>query len=247
MIDELLNMQGTITLVTGAAGGIGSAVTKRIGDRGGRCVLHDLSGLPLSEEILGGGNVALRGNLSDKNECARLFERLDAMSIAVDHLVNCAGIYARSTVSSLNLPLIEHTFSVNTFAPVLLAKLLAERLVARSAKGRVVNVASDAWMKGPPTGAHYAGSKAALVAMTRSLARALGPRGITVNSVSPGVTRTRQPQLDDSQFAIEGAKIPLGRVAEPTDVANAILFLVSPMGSYVNGHDLVINGGCFMR
>lgn len=250
MTSDLLNMQGTVTLVTGAAGGIGSAVAKIISRHGGQCVLHDSCSISSDEAAYchtGSTVLMLQGDLSNPSECERIFRRLDDLSITVDRLVNCTGIYIRRPVSSLDLAMMERTFAINTFAPFHLTKLLAERLLNGKIEGRVVNVASDAWLKGPSKGAHYAASKAALVAMTRSLARALGPRSITVNSVSPGVTRTHQPQLDDSQFLEGGKKIPLGRIAEPEDVANVILFLLSPMGSYVNGHDLMVNGGSLTR
>ncbi len=242
-MDALLDLRGRTVVVTGAGGGIGSAIVQILTSRGATCVACDREGsLPLQRPKF------ISCDLSSPHGCEVLFDRIEGLFPDIDSLVNCAGIYPRvDLMRGLSAEVLGSTFALNTFAPMQLSRRLVLYLADKKRPGCVVNVASDAWFKSPTLGPHYAGSKAALVAMSRSLAKATGPRGIRVNSVSPGMTRTGQPGLNDKQFAEEGRCHPLGRVAEPEDVAYAVLFLLSDMAAYINGHDLVVNGGSVPR
>lgn len=245
-MDKVLSMKNRVAIVTGASGGIGNAVASVLIRQGAFCLLSD-SAPPTFEqkESLSSGNAQfLQGDLGEEQTLNEIFESVkNLLNRPADLLINCAGLYERWDLLCLPNSVLEQTMRLNINAPFLLSQRAANEMILANIPGRIINISSDAWIKGPRRGAHYAASKAALVGMTRSMARVLGPYGINVNCVSPGVTRTRQPCLNESEFNARGKTIPLGRVAEPIDVAHAVLFLCSELSNYITGHELVINGG----
>jgi NAD(P)-dependent dehydrogenase (short-subunit alcohol dehydrogenase family) len=234
-------------LLTGASRGIGHATVKRFSSAGWRVITCSRHAFPESCPWMAGPQDHLQINLADADDTARAIrevrERLDGGRL--DALVNNAAISPKGPGSS-RLGLFETEFAdwltvfqINFFAPVLLARGLSAEL--ERAQGVIVNVTSIAGSRVHPfAGIAYATSKAALGALTREMAADFGPRGVRVNAISPGEIDTAI--LSPGTEAIV-AQIPMRRLGTAQEVAKAIYFLCTEQSSYVNGAELLINGG----
>ncbi|WP_328332164.1 MULTISPECIES: SDR family NAD(P)-dependent oxidoreductase [unclassified Streptomyces] len=247
-----LPLAGRTALVTGGGTGIGRAVATTLAGLGAHVAVNRLPvGSPArtveecDQEGSPEGCFVLEADVSDREQVRDLFSRLDRRWTHLDVLVNNAGVFPRSDALELDEETWDLVLGTNLKGAFFCAQEAAARMVTRR-HGRIVNVASTAAFTGSPRGVHYAASKAGLVAMSKSLARAWGGRGVTVNSVAPGVTETAQPGLDADGFASKGREIPLGRVAQPQDVADTVAFLVSDAASYITGQTIGVNGGAVM-
>ncbi len=242
-------MRKTLVL-TGASRGIGHATVKRFAASGWRVI--SCSRHPFPEECPWerGGDDHLQVDLADAADTVRaiaeLKTRLAADGARLHALVNNAGISPKGAggarLDSIGTPLEDwrHVFQVNFFAPIMLARGLFDEL--ERAQGAVVNVTSIAGSRVHPfAGSAYATSKAALAALTREMAADFGPRGIRVNSISPGEIDTAI--LSPGTGKIVEEQIPMHRLGAPEEVARAIYFLCSEQSSYVHGAELHINGG----
>jgi NAD(P)-dependent dehydrogenase (short-subunit alcohol dehydrogenase family) len=234
-------------LLTGASRGIGHATVKRFSSAGWRVITCSRHAFPESCPWTAGPQDHLQINLADADDTARAIrevrERLDGGRL--DALVNNAAISPKGPGGSrLGLFGTEFAdwltvFQVNFFAPALLARGLGAEL--ERAQGAIVNVTSIAGSRVHPfAGIAYATSKAALGALTREMAADFGPRGVRVNAISPGEIDT--PILSPGTEAIV-AQIPMRRLGTAQEVAKAIYFLCTEQSSYVNGAELLINGG----
>jgi NAD(P)-dependent dehydrogenase (short-subunit alcohol dehydrogenase family) len=234
-------------LLTGASRGIGHATVKRFSSAGWRVITCSRHPFPEDCPWMAGPDDHLQINLADAEDTARAIrevrERLEGGTL--DALVNNAAISpkgaggARLGVFDTEFADWLKVFQVNFFAPVLLARGLGAEL--ERAKGTIVNVTSIAGSRVHPfAGIAYATSKAALAALTREMASDFGPRGVRVNAISPGEIDTAI--LSPGTDAIV-AQIPMRRLGSPEEVAKAIYFLCSEQSSYVNGAELLINGG----
>ncbi len=241
-----MNEKKTLIL-TGASRGIGHATVKRFGAAGWRVIT--VSRQEFSEECPWehGENDHVVLDLSDFSALEKgigvLRDRLDGSPLHA--LVNNAGISPKGPngerYNTLNTPpeLWHTVFNVNLFAPVLLARGLFDAL--KAAQGSVVNVTSIAGSRVHPfAGAAYAGSKAALAAITREMAADFGPHGVRVNAIAPGEIDTAILSPGTEKLAEE---IPLRRLGTPEEVASVIYFLCSPQSAYVTGSEIHINGG----
>jgi NAD(P)-dependent dehydrogenase (short-subunit alcohol dehydrogenase family) len=234
-------------LLTGASRGIGHATVKRFSSAGWRVITCSRHAFPESCPWMAGPQDHLQINLADADDTARAIsevrERLDGGRL--DALVNNAAISPKGAGGS-RLGLFETEFAdwltvfqVNFFAPVLLARGLSAEL--ERAQGVIVNVTSIAGSRVHPfAGIAYATSKAALGALTREMAADFGPRGVRVNAISPGEIDTAI--LSPGTEAIV-TQIPMRRLGTAQEVAKAIYFLCTEQSSYVNGAELLINGG----
>lgn len=243
-------------LVTGAASGIGRATCLRLAhdaraqDRTAKIAAVDIGPSPqldaLVEELckLNAEAVPLYGDMGSADAPARVASEAAGRFGGLDGLVSNAGISRPGLLTQYQVDDWDRVFAVNTRATWLLAKAAYE--VLRASRGAIVTVAS---MSGSHPHAHlgaYGPSKAAVIMLVRVLAQELGRDGIRVNAVSPGMVRTGMTArvYADPQIAAErDALVPLGRVATPEDVAAVIAFLLGPEARYVNGHDLVVDGG----
>jgi NAD(P)-dependent dehydrogenase (short-subunit alcohol dehydrogenase family) len=234
-------------LLTGASRGIGHATVKRFSSAGWRVITCSRHAFPESCPWMAGPQDHLQINLADADDTARAIrevrERLDGGRL--DALVNNAAISPKGPGGSrLGLFGTEFAdwltvFQVNFFAPALLARGLGAEL--ERAQGAIVNVTSIAGSRVHPfAGIAYATSKAALGALTREMAADFGPRGVRVNAISPGEIDTAI--LSPGTEAIV-AEIPMRRLGTASEVAKAIYFLCTEQSSYVNGAELLINGG----
>jgi len=252
-------LAGRVALITGAASGIGRATAGRFLAEGARVAAADMNGDGLEAEFAGhDGAVTVAGDVSDPAGAARMAAAAVEAFGTIDILVNCAGI-ARYT-SFLELPLEEWQLvqDVNSTGTFLMAQAVARHMAAERPPGRrsraIVNIASvEAHVVLASSGhpqVHYNASKGAVHMITRALAVELAPHGIRVNSICPGLTETPLAAYalatPERRASIEKL-VPLGRVAQPGEIAAAALFLASEDASYITGEALVVDGGFMVQ
>lgn len=236
-------------LVTGAADGCGKAIARSFIDEGAYVILHDLK---FKEELLA-QNVKDLGekaryvtaDLSVEQEILDMWEQVGE----IDCLINNAGIWPTAYVTEMTTEAFKRTVDINLIAPFILCKMFVNQCLSAGKKGKIVNMVSQAAFHGSTSGhAHYAATKAGLVAFTVSLAREVAPNGINVNAVAPGMMRT--PMNKDALAEREASyleRIPLRRIADPSEVASAVVFLCSDGADYMTGTTLDVTGGMLMR
>ncbi|EST32740.1 SDR family oxidoreductase [Streptomyces roseochromogenus] len=244
-------LTGKTALVTGASRGIGRGVAERLGRDGPRIAVHYGSDKTAAKETVaaieaaGGSAFAIGVRLGMPGDADRLWEEFDRHADGLDILVHNAGIGTSRPFAEIGEEEFDRLFAVNVKAPFFLTRLGAERL---RDGGRVVNISSGlARAAAMPQLIAYAMTKAALDVFTRDLSKELGPRGITVNSVAPGIVDTdvNAAWLRASEEAWQeaAALAALGRVGTPADIADVVAFLVSEDGRWVTGHWLDATGG----
>jgi L-xylulose reductase len=217
---------GKRVLVTGAAKGIGLATAKLLAERGAEVIAFGRSVVDLADVE------ATRAAVRDV--------------LPIDMLVNCAGIVELESFLETSAETFDRTMAINTRAPLVVAQEVARDLIRRGSAGAIVNVSSLAAAVGTRDHTAYCASKAALDAITRVMALELGPHRIRVNSVNPVVTLTPMAEKAWSDPAKSGpmlARIPLGRFAEPAEVAAAIAFLLSDAAGMIHGTCVTVDGG----
>lgn len=241
------DLDGRVALVTGASRGIGAAVALRLAAAGARVVLaaRDTAALDALAARLPGEPVVLRSDLIEPDAPATLLE--DAMAAAgrLDVLVNNAALGSNGPSDALDVAGLDAVLAVNVRAPLLLAGHGAA-LMARTGGGSIVSVSSVLSDVGAPGISAYAASKGAIDAMTRALAAEWGSRGVRVNAVRPGVTRTDMAagMLGIPGFEeYYGTQTALGRVGEPAEVAEVVAFLAGDGAAYLTGQAITVDGG----
>ncbi|MBL7258563.1 SDR family NAD(P)-dependent oxidoreductase [Paractinoplanes lichenicola] len=238
------DLAGKTALVTGATAGIGRAVAMRLAEHGAEVVVHGrdaVRGAELVSAIADKGGRArfVAADLS----AAEDVERLARDAGPVDILVNNAGIYEFATTPGTSAESFDRHLAINTRAPFQLVAALAPGMVARG-RGAVVNVSSTAATIVAPVGAAYGASKAALETLTRYWATEFGGAGLRVNGVSSGPVRTpgTEPMLEAFPDAMDQTNAR-GRIGDPEEIADVVLFLVGESSSYVNGAVVSVHGG----
>lgn len=238
-------LEGRSVLVTGAGGGIGGAVVAALAAAGARVLAVDLTA---PETDLPGVRTAAC-DLADLSGHDELITRA-AAEAPLYGLVHCAGVLRRrSQLTDVTEADWDAQLDLNLKATFFLCRAAAEAMKAAGTEGRVVTFSSQAWWTGGFGGSVvYAASKGGVTSLTRGLARTYGPAGITVNTVSPGQARTPMllTDLDEAVLAQMTAQTPLGRLAEPEEVAAVVLFLLSRHASFVTGSTLNVSGGLLM-
>jgi NAD(P)-dependent dehydrogenase (short-subunit alcohol dehydrogenase family) len=238
------DLSGRTALVTGATAGIGRAVAMKLADHGAEVVVHGRDprrGAELVAEIgqRGGRARFVSADLTDAQQVVQLA----ADAGEVDILVNNAGVYDFTSTPDTSVESFDRHVAINTRAPFLLVGALAPAMAKRGS-GAIVNVTSTAATLAAPIGAAYGASKAAVELLTRSWATEFGASGVRVNGVSPGPVRTAgtEQMLGDNVEALGQANIR-GRVGEPEEIADVVLFLIDERSSYLNGSVVLANGG----
>jgi len=247
----MIDLSGKSALVTGGSRGIGAAVCLALAKAGADVALgyHTNQGAAnaVVEAVEGLGRRALArgGDMASLADCANLFEAaVDAFG-GVDIVVGNAGVWKRAAIEAMTERQWRETMAANLDSTYNLCHLAAAHMKARKT-GKIILIASTAGQRGEAFYAHYAASKGAVIAMTRSLAAELGPDQINVNCVAPGWVRTDMTErvFSDPAFVQHTEEaIPLQRIAEPEDVAGPVLFLASDLARHIQGAVINVNGG----
>jgi NAD(P)-dependent dehydrogenase (short-subunit alcohol dehydrogenase family) len=243
-----------VTLVTGAAGQLGSAVAVALANRGSRLILADIDGSALqrvSDELRSSNATVLTVEIDVTTDVGvrQLVDAAMARFERIDTCVNNCGVEGPVVrIEDLNLDAVLSLYQVNVFAAARLMKALIPHFKAAGA-GRIINIASGAGLAGSEFMAAYSSSKHALIGLTRSAARELAPYGVPVNAVCPGVIES--PMMDRIERSLEGltgrvssfeSAVPMGRYAQPAEVANLVTYLAIDAPLYLTGAALVIDG-----
>ncbi len=244
----MFKLDGKGALVTGASGGIGSAIARALHAQGARVALsgRNVEALNALAGELGEGACVLEGDLALPETPDALIKGAEAAMERVDILVNNAGLARDGLMLRMRDEDWQAVLEVNLSAAFRLSRA-ALRGMMRARWGRIVSITSVVGQTGNPGQANYAASKAGLVGMTKALAAEVASRGITVNCVAPGfITTAMTESLGDEQKENMLANIPGGRFGSPQDVAGAVAYLASDEAAYVTGQSLHVNGGMAM-
>jgi NAD(P)-dependent dehydrogenase (short-subunit alcohol dehydrogenase family) len=249
-----MDLSGKIVLVTGAQQGIGRAIALRCAAAGADVAVNWLDDEGAARNIAGDIRAAGRRTLAVRADVGRLSE-IEAMVAAVeeglgpvDVLVNNAGVFPRVPFLELGESDWDFVLDVNLKGTCFCAQAVAKRMVAAGRRGAIINLTSGAAYRGSPRGAHYCASKGGVVSLTRQMALELAPYRIRVNAIAPGLTDTAQPRYGSSEaeIAAMAQTIPLGRIAQPDDIARTAVFLASDEAGFTTGQILHVNGGGYL-
>ena len=241
-------MKNNVMLITGASRGIGAAVALEAARKGYHVVLNyyrsEEKALRLARHIaeLGGECTLARANVADANEVAALSEVLDAVG-GVDVLVNNAGVSSFSLLMDLTEAEWDRIFDINVKGTFRMTKLCLPYMV-HNKRGSIINISSMWGLCGASCEVHYSASKAAIIGLTKALAKEMGPSDIRVNCVAPGAVDTDMNKaLDGDTVQALCDETPLGRIGSPHEIAKTVLFLASDDASFITGQVISPNGG----
>ena len=245
----MFSLEGMTALVTGASGGLGSAIVKALSAQGARLAVSGSNAdkLECFRAGLGGDHVALPCNLSDGAAVDALVpQAVEALGGKLDILVNNAGVTRDNLLMRMKDEEFASVIAINLEAAFRLMRAAAKPMM-KARFGRIVSVTSVVGQTGNPGQANYVASKAGLVGMSKAAAQELASRNITVNCVAPGfMTSAMTDALNDAQRAAILSKIPSGAMGSGEDVAAAVVYLASREAGYVTGQTLHVNGGMAM-
>lgn len=244
-------LQGKIAVVTGASKGIGASIATHLAAEGAAVVVNYASSKEGAERVVaeiartGGKAVAVQADVSRKAEVERLFTEAEKAFGGIDILVNNAGRYEFAPIEAVTEEHFHKQFDLNVLGPILTSQEAVKHF--GSAGGSIINISSGASTLTPPNASVYSATKAAVDAVTKSLAKELGPRNIRVNAINPGMVETEGVHaagFTESDFRKEvEARTPLGRIGQPQDVAPAVVFLASTDAAWITGETLMVAGG----
>lgn len=244
----MFDLGGMTALVTGASGGIGSAIARALAAQGARVALSGTreEALAAVAGSIGGDSVILPTNLSDPASVDALVPRAVEQLGKLDILVNNAGVTRDNLAMRMKDEEWSDVIRINLEAAFRLARASLKPMM-RARFGRIISVTSVVGAMGNPGQANYAASKAGLVGMSKALAQEVASRGITVNCIAPGfISSPMTDALPDAQKAVLLGRIPVGALGTGEDVSSAVVYLASREAAYVTGQTLHVNGGMIM-
>jgi 3-oxoacyl-[acyl-carrier protein] reductase len=238
-----------VALVTGGSRGIGRAIAERLAADGHQVAINYTANKEAAEAAVdaittaGGTAIAVQGDVGDPEAVAEIFEVVTERLGPVEILVNNAGITRDGLILRMGIEAWDDVIETN-LRSVYLATKTALRSMLRAKWGRIISIISVSGIAGNPGQANYAASKAGIIGFTKSVAREVGSRGITVNAVAPGFIETDMTEALGEEITTAAAeRIALGRLGQPEEVAAAVGYLSSDEAAYVTGHTLVVDGG----
>jgi 3-oxoacyl-[acyl-carrier protein] reductase len=244
-------LEDKVAIVTGASKGIGTSIARQLASEGAAVVVNYASSKEDADRVVaeirrnGGKAVAVQANVGKQAEVERLFAETKKAFGRLDILVNNAGIYEFSPLEGVTEDHFRKQFDVNVLGPLLASREAVKHFGADG--GSIINISSSASTLTPANSSVYSATKAALDAITRTLAKELGPRNIRVNAINPGMVDTegvRAAGFDESDFRKEiEARTPLGRIGQTQDIAPAAVFLASGDAGWITGETLLVAGG----
>ena len=245
----MFDLSGMTALVTGASGGLGSAIAKAIASQGARLAVSgsNVDKLGAFRDSLGGDHVALPCDLGDGAAVDALVpQAVEALGGKLDILVNNAGVTRDNLLMRMKDEEFAEVIRINLEAAFRLMRAAAKPMM-KARFGRIISVASVVGVTGNPGQANYVASKAGLIGMTKSVAQELASRGITVNAIAPGfMTSAMTDALNDQQREAILSRIPLGAMGSGEDIGAAVVYLASKEAGYVTGQTIHVNGGMAM-
>ncbi len=247
-----LRLAGERVLITGASGALGGAFALRLAEEGADLALHYNANAAMAEDLAtkiradGREVVTIHADLSTVEGAEEVVDRAQQALGGLDALVNNAGITRDTLLVRMSDDQWDDVMQTNLRSAFVCSRRAVREMIRRR-KGRIVNIASVAGLIGNAGQTNYAAAKAGLVGFTRALAREIGSRGITVNAVAPGfVVSPLTDAIPDDLRDAALRSIPMGRFANPVEIAGAVAFLLSEDGAYVTGHVLTVDGGVSM-
>jgi 3-oxoacyl-[acyl-carrier protein] reductase len=248
-----LNLRNKVVLVTGGSRGIGAVICKTFAAEGAKVGINYRQSRKQAEALaneIGSHQAApIAGDIGHEADIAPMFDQLERTFGPVDVLTNNAAHCSSGPLENYTREEWEHTFAVNVTGAFQASQQFIQRLRARRATGRIVNIASQAAFLGSTSGhLPYDASKGALVSMTRALAREVAPEGIAVNAVAPGLVLTDMvAKIWEKRKEKYLARIPLHRIGQPKEIARVVVFLASDAASYMTGATVDVSGGMLMH
>jgi 3-oxoacyl-[acyl-carrier protein] reductase len=247
----MAKLNGKVAVVTGASKGIGASIALHLAAEGASVVVNYSSSKEGADRVVaeiakaGGKALAVKANLADQADIRRLFARAKEAFGKVDILVNNAGVYQFAPLEEVTPELFHKMFDLNVLGLILASQEAVKQFGPDG--GSIINISSVAATSAPPTTSVYSATKAAVDAVTRSLAQELGPRKIRVNSINPGMVETEgfhAAGIAESDFQKQTeSQTPLGRIGQPQDIAPAAVYLASSDSAWVTGETFYISGG----
>ena len=242
------NLEKKNIIVTGASGGIGNAIIKKLSEAGAN-ILASGTRIEKLEELKKNfeGLKILKFDISQSDKIEEFIENAtNELGGSLDGLVNNAGITQDNLAIRMSLDEWQKVININLTSTFLMSKFAIKKML-KNKSGKIVNITSVVGHTGNLGQANYTASKAGIVAMSKSLAIEYAKKNININCISPGFIKTAMTdKIDDKFKEVILSKIPSARLGEPDDIANAVLFLSSDQSNYINGETLHVNGGMYM-
>ncbi|MCJ2375451.1 3-oxoacyl-ACP reductase FabG [Vibrio sp. ZSDZ34] len=244
----MINLEGKIALVTGASRGIGRAIAELLVERGATVIGTATSerGAEAISEYLGENGKGLALNVTDVESIESVLKQINSDFGALDILVNNAGITRDNLLMRMKDDEWTDIMDTNLTSIFRLSKAVLRGMMKKR-NGRIINVGSVVGTMGNAGQTNYAAAKAGVIGFTKSMAREVASRGVTVNTVAPGFIETDMTKaLNDEQRAATLSAVPAGRLGDPREIASAVAFLASPEAAYITGETIHVNGGMYM-